>query len=116
MLWGLAYLAVSFSFYKVPKLIFVFFIEKMVYAVTWGLWYLENSAVIQELASSKPQLATFFQFYGVGDLFFGLFFFAVVVRCSKSAKKTESEPPKPRIEPTLNPVEQNHEPQPNNQP
>ncbi|WGE89277.1 hypothetical protein NYR89_09935 [Actinobacillus arthritidis] len=32
ILWGLAYLSVSRSFWKVPYLVIVFFIEKMLYA------------------------------------------------------------------------------------
>lgn len=110
VLWGLAYWAVSFSFYKVPKLIFLFFIGKLVYAVIWGFWYVENGAVLQELATTQPILANIFQFYGIGDLCFALFFFAVVVRCSREPKIIKSEPQKQRIEPTLNPIGQNNEP------
>lgn len=109
VLWGLAYLSVSFSFYKVPKLVFIFFIEKMVYAIIWGFWYVENGHLLPELADTQPVLANVFQFYGLGDLFFGLFFFYVVIRCSKDPKISKPESSKPRIEPTLNPNEQNGE-------
>ncbi|OOH91232.1 hypothetical protein BMT54_02980 [Pasteurellaceae bacterium 15-036681] len=114
ILWGLAYLSVSFSFYKVPKLIFVFFIEKMVYVGAWAFWFFENQETLTQLKTNSPDLAFFFSYYGVGDLFFGLFFLYVVIRATREVKSVEKveqpaqerateEAPvaKERIEPTF---------------
>ncbi|WP_373778621.1 hypothetical protein [Glaesserella sp.] len=105
ILWGLAYLSVSFSFYNVPKLVFVFFIEKMVYAVTWAVWFFSNQDVVTKLAETSPKLASFFKFYGAGDLFFGLFFLWVVIRTTREKSATlaveKPTPPTQRTEPEI---------------
>ena len=108
ILCGLAYLSVSFSFYKVPKLIFVFFIEKMVYVGAWAFWFFDNQETLTKLNDSNPLLATFFRYYGIGDLFFGLFFLYVVIRTTREIKAANApiaaapvEAKPERIEPTF---------------
>ncbi|WP_373766527.1 hypothetical protein [Glaesserella sp.] len=99
ILWGLAYLSVAFSFYSVPKLVFVFFLQKMVYAVTWAVWFFSHQDAVTKLAETAPSLVTFFNSYGAGDLFFGLFFLWVVIRTTR-----ESSPSV--VKPTVTPQEE----------
>lgn len=74
VLWGLAYWAVAQAYRHVPYLVLVFFIEKMVYTVTWLLWQLQNGHALTSIASESLMTAIFFGMYGAGDFAFGLFF------------------------------------------
>lgn len=74
ILWGMAYLSVSKSFWKVPHLIAVFAIEKMLYAVAWAIWLFDNQDDLNELSQSSPLMWAFFSTYGFGDFLFGIFF------------------------------------------
>ena len=74
VLWGLAYWAVAKPYRHVPYLVVVFFIEKMVYAITWLLWLLQPNHSLSSIASESLMTAIFFGAYGAGDFAFGLFF------------------------------------------
>lgn len=50
-LWGLACWSVSKSYHHVPKLIFVFFIEKMVYTSMWIYWLAKNGSQLPEFST-----------------------------------------------------------------
>ena len=79
ILWGLAYAAVAQSYRAVPYLVLLFFLEKMLYVVTWLLWLAEHGERWPELFVLSPLTAVFFAVYGAGDLLFGLFFLWVGV-------------------------------------
>ena len=74
MLWGLAYLAVTFRAASVPTLLLVFAIEKMAYAATWVWWWSQHSAQWSGLWTKDWLTALFYAIYGPNDFAFGLFF------------------------------------------
>jgi hypothetical protein len=79
VLWGLAYASVANAYPSVPYLVLVFFVEKMVYTVTWLAWLVRNGDALPSLYSESPLTAVFFSIYGAGDLAFGLFFLWVAI-------------------------------------
>ena len=80
MLWGFAYCSVASSYPSVPYLVLVFFVEKMIYTVTWLLWLARNGSTLPALFSESPLTATYYSIYGAGDFLFGLFFLWVVIK------------------------------------
>ena len=83
VLWGLAYWAVARQYRHVPYVVVVFFIEKMVYALTWLLFLLQNGPSLTSIASESLLTAIFFGVYGAGDFAFGLFFGWVALKSLK---------------------------------
>ena len=86
MLWGFAYCSVARSYPFVPYLLLVFFVEKMIYTLTWVRWLIKNGHTLPSLFSESPLTATFYSIYGAGDFAFGLFFLWVAL---KSLQKRE---------------------------
>ncbi len=86
MLWGFAYCSVAKSYQFVPYLLLVFFVEKMIYTMTWVKWLTKNGSTLPSLFSESPLTATLFSIYGAGDFVFGLFFLWVAI---KSLQKRE---------------------------
>ena len=80
MLWGFAYCSVARSYPFVPYLLLVFFVEKMIYTMTWAKWLAENGSTLPSLFSESPLTATFYSIYGAGDFVFGLFFLWVAIK------------------------------------
>lgn len=74
VLWGLAYWAVASTYHRVPKLIAVFAVEKLVYVLAWLYWLSGKAQTLPAIASESMLTAVFFAVYGAGDLVFGLFF------------------------------------------
>ncbi len=66
MLWGFAYCSVAKSYQSVPYLLLVFFVEKMIYTITWARWLIENGSTLPALFSESALTATFFSIYGPG--------------------------------------------------
>jgi hypothetical protein len=81
MLWGFAYWSVARSYPFVPYLLLVFFVEKMIYTMTWARWLARNGSTLPSLLSESPLTGTFYSIYGAGDFAFGLFFLWVAVKC-----------------------------------
>ena len=86
VLWGLAYWAVANQYRHVPYLVLVFFIEKMVYAVAWFFWLLQNAHSLTSIASESLMTAIFFGMYGAGDFAFGMFFGWVALKVLKEER------------------------------
>ena len=84
LLWGVAYASVAKSYRSVPYLVLVFFVEKMIYAMTWLTWLVRNGGMLPSLYSESPLTAVFFSIYGAGDFVFGLFFLWVATDLLKS--------------------------------
>jgi hypothetical protein len=80
MLWGIAYLSVARSYQRVPYLVLVFFLEKMIYTLTWLMWLAKNGRTLASLFAESPLTATFYSIYGAGDFAFGVFFLWVAVK------------------------------------
>jgi hypothetical protein len=74
MLWGMAYVAVSKSYQQVPYVVFVFMVEKFVYAIAWILWLTRSGHQLSGLLSDAPMTGAFYLTYGVVDFLFGVFF------------------------------------------
>lgn len=75
LLWGWAYVAVSKSFAQVRPLIFVFFVEKLVYVGSWIYWWTHNWGETSQKIYDEQFMAWFFLVgYGPGDAAFGAFF------------------------------------------
>ena len=77
LLWGLAYGSVARGYRTVPGLLGVFALEKLVYVVSWIWWLVARGAALPALWQQDPLSALFFSVYGVVDLAFGAFFFAL---------------------------------------
>ena len=79
MVWGMAYIAVSTEHKRTPRLLFVFFIEKMVYVGTavyfWGFMHTDPLATIESMWQVSKLTTIFYLTYGLNDLLFGLMFF-----------------------------------------
>ena len=88
VLWGLAYWAVAQPFRHVPYLVMVFFIEKMVYTVSWLLWLVQKGQSLTSIASESLTTAVFFGMYGAGDLAFGLFFGWVALKVLREGRRS----------------------------
>ena len=87
VLWGFAYLAVAHCYHRIPFLLFVFFIEKMVYVAAWFIWLSNKGQTLPQIATKSPVTAGFFTAYGASDALFGLFF---AVMCMKVLKKSRA--------------------------
>lgn len=74
MLWGLAYISVSRVFDKVPYLMFVFVIEKLVYVISWIYFLVVFGPLLTEIYQRTLLSGLFLTVYGFGDLVFGCFF------------------------------------------
>lgn len=90
LLWGLAYAAVARHHARVPALVAVFALEKLMYAALWLRWLLAHGAGLPRLAEQSASTALFFAVYGLGDLLFGLFFAWAVWRAVARAESPAS--------------------------
>jgi hypothetical protein len=80
ILWGLAYWSVARAYHAVPYLVFVFFVEKMLYTVTWLIWLARNGGTLGAIFAESPLTAAFYSIYGAIDFAFGVFFLWVAVK------------------------------------
>jgi hypothetical protein len=83
MLWGAAYIAVSRSYQKVPALLAVFFVEKVVYFWAWLRWVRDPPVPLSEVYESSLIAGVWFSGYGLIDLAFGLFFLWALIQVRK---------------------------------
>jgi hypothetical protein len=75
IIWGMAYIGAASTVANLKWLAGAFALEKLVYAVIWINWHLENS--VQALYSTDTFAGIFYSIYGLNDLIFMLFFTAV---------------------------------------
>ncbi len=75
IIWGVAYLGAASTNANLKWLAGAFALEKLVYALIWINWHLENS--VQALYSTDTFAGIFYSIYGLNDLIFMLFFTAV---------------------------------------
>ena len=88
-LWGLAYCSVAKSYQSVPYLVLVFFVEKMLYTVTWLKWLSKNWSTLPSLFSESPLTATAYSIYGAGDFVFGVFFLWVAIKALRKCEPAQ---------------------------
>lgn len=75
IVWGMAYIAVSTEHPRASRLIFVFFLEKMVYVGTAVYFWLVMKPDFMLMWEESVLTTLFFIVYGINDLVFGLMFF-----------------------------------------
>ena len=75
IVWGMAYIAVSTEHPRASRLIFVFFLEKMVYVGTAIYFWFVMKPDFMMMWEESVLTTLFFIIYGINDLIFGLMFF-----------------------------------------
>lgn len=75
IIWGMAYISVSTEHPRASRLIFVFFLEKMVYVGTAVYFWFVMKPDLMLMWEESMLTALFFVIYGINDLLFGLMFF-----------------------------------------
>jgi hypothetical protein len=86
VIWGFAYIAVSKSFYEVKWLVGVFTIEKLIYAVIWTNWQMNNN--LSDVFEKDKMAGIFYAIYGINDWIFFFFFLLVFIRLVRSKKNS----------------------------
>jgi hypothetical protein len=84
VVWGFAFLSVSKNFDKVPWLIGVFAIEKLVYASHWTNWMINNK--VSEVFEKDKMAGIFYAIYGINDWVFFFFFLVVFLKLIRTNK------------------------------
>jgi hypothetical protein len=75
IIWGMAYISVSSEHPRASRLLFIFFIEKMIYVGTAVYFWLVMKPDFMLMWEESIVTALFFVIYGINDLIFGLMFF-----------------------------------------
>ncbi len=83
MLWGLAYLSVARSYAKVPSLVAVFGLEKLVYVASWVWWLMGSGSQLGAIFAQDALAGVFFAAYGAIDLAFAVYFLGVYRKLSR---------------------------------
>ncbi len=72
IVWGFAYISVANSFESVPWLSLLFTIEKLIYVITWIVWFQANDLTL--LYTKDLFAGIFYTVYGLNDFLSMLFF------------------------------------------
>ncbi len=78
LIWGLAYISVNKSYENVKWLVGVFAVEKLIYAVYWTNWIVNNN--ISDVFEKDKMAGIFYAIYGINDWIFFIFFLIVFTR------------------------------------
>jgi len=84
VVWGFAFISVSKNYDKVPWLIGVFVLEKLVYASHWTNWMINNK--VSEVFAKDKMAGIFYAIYGVNDWIFFFFFLVVFLKLIRANK------------------------------
>jgi len=76
MLWGLAYLSVSYTYVYTPFTVLVFVLEKLTYVIIYIYFLTKKNGpeLIKKVGVEDPLAAMFFGCFGIGDFLSGIFF------------------------------------------
>ena len=85
VVWGLTYISVAKKYDSVKWLVGVFALEKVIYAVIWTKWILNND--VSEVFAKDWMAGMFFSVYGINDWIFCLFFLFVFIRLLRTENK-----------------------------
>lgn len=85
LLWGCAYIVAGLAAWQVPLMFLVFMVEKYFYAGTWLYWYLQHGDRLAAITAESWLTGTFYRFYGLNDLLWGLFFLWVFTRVRRGS-------------------------------
>ena len=88
ILWGLAFWSVARSYHRVPLIVLVFFLEKMLYTATWLTWLATKGGTLTAVFAESPLTAVGYASYGAVDFVIGLFFLWVAVRSYRRRQVT----------------------------
>ena len=88
ILWGFAYIAVHTNYDKVPWLIVVFTVEKVIYVSVYLKWFMSHS--LSEVYDQDMFAGIFYTIYGLND-FIWMVFFSYVWGKIKSIKEFRAQ-------------------------
>ncbi len=72
MVWGLIFIGAASQYSKIRSLIGVFVLEKLIYAISWGLWFSPDK--LHAVYEQDIMAGIFYTIYGGNDFLFFLFF------------------------------------------
>ncbi len=78
IVWGFAYIAVAKDYEKVKWLVAVFAVEKLIYAIVWINWRVQND--VSAIFNEDAMAGFFYSVYGINDLIFFVFFSYVFIK------------------------------------
>lgn len=78
VIWGIVFISVAKSFDKVKWLVGAFMIEKIIYAVVWTNWMLNNN--LSAVFEKDKMAGVFYSIYGINDWMFFIFFLLVFIQ------------------------------------
>jgi len=84
LVWGFAFWAVSLNAQSMRPLLLVFVVEKLVYAINHGLWFIKGGE-ISMLFNQDPLLGLFFAVYGANDALYAILFFLAYYKTKPKA-------------------------------
>jgi len=89
VVWGLVYIAIAGKWEQLKWVIGVFFIEKIIYALTWSKWIMTND--LSSVYKEDTMAGIFYTIYGLNDWFFCIFYLLVFIYLSKLEKKQTAD-------------------------
>ncbi len=84
IVWGFAYISVMNSYESVPWLSLLFTIEKLIYVITWIIWFQNNDLTL--LYTKDFFAGMFYTVYGLND-FISMLFFGWTFWVTRNLKK-----------------------------
>ena len=89
VVWGLVYIAIAGKWEQLKWVIGVFFIEKIIYALTWSKWIMTND--LSSVYKEDTMAGIFYTIYGLNDWFFCIFYLLVFIYLRKLEKKKTAD-------------------------
>lgn len=89
VVWGLVYIAIAGKWEQLKWVIGVFFIEKIIYALTWSKWIMTND--LSSVYKEDTMAGIFYTIYGLNDWFFCIFYLLVFIYLRKLEKKQTAD-------------------------
>jgi hypothetical protein len=84
LVWGFAYISVANCFESVKWLVGVFAVEKLIYALVWTNWHINNDIAL--VFETDLFAGVFYAIYGLNDWLFFAFFSFVFFRLAGAKK------------------------------
>ena len=85
VVWGLVFLAIVPKWENLKWVIGVFFIEKIIYGLTWSKWIMSND--LSSVYKEDMMAGIYYTIYGLNDWLFCIFYLVVFIYLSKHEKK-----------------------------
>jgi hypothetical protein len=81
VLWGMVFISLAKKYTMLKWLVGVFVVEKIIYAVTWTQWMINND--LSAVYAKDTMAGIFYTIYGINDWIFFIFFAFVFIRLIK---------------------------------